>query len=58
MDAKTVEKVLALLETQTFVNWYEGKFAEYITGDMEFKTKKTHDECKEIILQELKKMLK
>lgn len=52
-------KLLWLLQSSRFEKWYglNGNFDRYISGDMEFEEKITHEEATQRIRGELAKML-
>lgn len=46
-NKELVEKLMHLFESRRFSEWFSdnGKFGWFVSGDMEFETKKTRDEC-------------
>jgi DNA-binding transcriptional regulator YhcF (GntR family) len=52
-----VDRVLNMLEKQKFADWHEGKFIDFISGDMKHNNNLTQEECRNLIKQDLAKML-
>jgi len=50
---KLAEHILHRLETQRFADFNATDFEEYISGDMEYNTGLTHQECKERITKQI-----
>ena len=43
------DAVVSMFERQRFADWYSNKFDRYITGDLQYETGRTHEECREEI---------
>ncbi len=55
---KETEAILDVLTSQRFSDWYNGKFEDFITGDLEYEEDITHEEAKKIILEEIDDIFK
>lgn len=53
-----ISRVYEMLFRQKFADWYsKGNFDKFITGDMEYETKKSHEECKKEVRNDIRRFL-
>ena len=52
-----IEAVLQALERQAFADFYTGPFEDFITGDYAHRNKMSHDECRESMKKEIRKLV-
>ena len=59
MNKKTAEAILKMIETEKFHRWHNegGKFDDYISGDMQHVTGLTNEQCREIIIEDIRAMI-